>query len=163
MLIKKESSLEIQSQDTKETLNWKLEQLSSKNLPIEQGMADYIYFGVSNIDAKIRQLKSYSEDIKLEMKKLELYKSTVSEEIAEWMQEQGTDKLSGIECSSITINKGSAELEEKIKTKVFVLDCTNEFMETYLINSGFAHYEEKEETKIKVATKDKIRINSKRK
>jgi len=116
MLIKKETSLEIQSQDTKETLNWKLEQLTNNNLPVEQGMADYIYFGVSNIDAKIKQLKAYKDEILKEVKNLETYKSTVSEEIAEWIQGQGIDKLNGLECSSITINKGSEEIEETIKT-----------------------------------------------
>lgn len=49
MIIKKETSLEIQSQNTKETLNWKLEQLTNNNLPIEQGMADYISFSISSL------------------------------------------------------------------------------------------------------------------
>lgn len=163
MIIKKETSLEIQSQDTKETLNWKVEQLTNNNLPVEQGMADYIYFGVSNIDAKIKQLKAYKDEILKEVKNLETYKSTVSEEIAEWIQEQGIDKLNGLECSSITINKGSGETEETIETVKFVLDVDNDRMEKYLVENSLAHYEKVTTTKVTLATKDKIRINSKRK
>lgn len=163
MIIKKETSLEIQSQDTKETLNWKLEQLTNNNLPIEQGMADYIYFGVSNIDAKIKQLKAYKDEILKEVKNLETYKSTVSEEIAEWIQGQGIDKLNGLECSSITINKGSEEIEETIETVKFVLDVDNDRMEKYLVENSLAHYEKVTTTKVTLASKDKIRISSKRK
>ena len=163
MLIKKETSLEIQSQDTKETLNWKLEQLTNNNLPVEQGMADYIYFGVSNIDAKIKQLKAYKDEILKEVKNLEEYKSTVSEEIAEWIQEQGIDKLNGLEVSSITINQGSEEKEEIRESVKFVLDIENKTMEEHLVSLGYAHYEKVTTTKVILATKDKIRINSKRK
>ena len=163
MLIKKETSLEIQSQDTKETLNWKLEQLTNNNLPVEQGMADYIYFGVSNIDAKIKQLKDYKDEILKEVKNLEEYKSTVSEEIAEWIQEQGIDKLNGLECSSITINKGSEKKEETSESVKFVLDIDNDRMEKFLVENGLAHYEKVTTTKVTLATKDKIRINTKRK
>ena len=163
MLIKKETSLEMQSQDTKETLNWKLGQLTSNNLPVEQGMADYIYFGVSNIDAKIKQLKAYKDEILKEVKNLETYKSTASEEIAEWIQDQGVDKLNGLECSSITISKGSEEIEETIETVKFVLDVDNDRMEKYLVENSLAHYEKIATTKVTLASKDKIRINSKRK
>ena len=163
MLIKKETSLEIQSQDTKETLNWKLEQLTNNNLPVEQGMADYIYFGVSNIDAKIKQLKAYKDEILKEVRNLEAYKSTVSEEIVEWIQEQGIDKLNGLECSSITINQGSEEKEETIESVKFVLDVPEAHYQEFLVENGLAHYEKVTTTKVTLATKDKIRINSKRK
>lgn len=163
MIIKKETSLEIQSQDTKETLNWKLEQLTNNNLPIEQGMADYIYFGVSNIDAKIKQLKAYKDEILKEVKNLEAYKSTVSEEIAEWIQGQGVDRLEGLEVSSITINQGSEEKEETSESVKFVLDVDNDKMEKFLVENGLAHYEKITTTKVTLATKDKIRINTKRK
>ena len=163
MIIKKETSLEIQSQDTKETLNWKLEQLTKNNLPVEQGMADYIYFGVSNIDAKIKQLKAYKDEILKEVKNLEAYKSTVSEEIAEWIQGQGVDRLEGLEVSSITINQGSEEKEETSESVKFVLDVDNDRMEKFLVENGLAHYEKVTTTKVTLATKDKIRINTKRK
>ena len=163
MIIKKETSLEIQSQDTKETLNWKLEQLTNNNLPVEQGMADYIYFGVSNIDAKIKQLKAYKDEILKEVKNLEAYKSTVIEEIAEWIQYQGVDRLEGLEVSSITINQGSEEKEEISESVKFVLDIDNKTMEEHLVSLGYAHYEKVTTTKVTLATKDKIRINSKRK
>lgn len=163
MLIKKETALEIQSQDTKETLNWKLEQLTSNNLPVEQGMADYIYFGVSNIDAKIKQLKAYKDEILKEVRNLEAYKSAVSEEIAEWIQGQGVERLEGLEVSSITINQGSEKKEETSESVKFVFDVPNTTYQEFLVENGLAHYEKVTTTKVTLATKDKIRINSKRK
>ena len=163
MLIKKETSLEIQNQDTKETLNWKLEQLTKNNLPVEQGMADYIYFGVSNIDAKIKQLNAYKDEILKEVKNLETYKSTVSEEIAEWIQSQGVERLEGLEVSSITINQGGEEKEETNETFKFVFDVPEAHYQEFLVENGFAHWEKNTTTKVTLATKDKIRINTKRK
>ena len=163
MIIKKETSLEIQSQDTKETLNWKLEQLTNNNLPVEQGMADYIYFGVSNIDSKIKQLKAYKDEILKEISSLEKYQDTVKEDIADWIQEQGIEKLNGIECSSITISKGKEEVEEIEETTKFILDVSEREMQDYLVASSYAHWEKVSITKVTLASKDKIRINSKRK
>ena len=163
MIIKKETSLEIQSQDTKETLNWKLEQLTNNNLPIEQGMADYIYFGVLNIDAKIKQLKAYKDEILKEIYSLEKYQDTVKEDIAYWIQQQGIEKLNGIECSSITINKGNKEIKEIKETTKFILDVSEIEMQDYLVASSYAHWEKVSTTKVTLASKDKIRINSKRK
>lgn len=163
MRIKKETSLEMQSQDTKETLNWKLEQLTNNNLPVEQGMADYIYFGVSNIDAKIKQLKAYKDEILKEVKNLKTYKSTVSKEIAEWIQEQGIDKLNGLECSSITINNGNKETEENIITKKFITHLTQDEIYNVINEQGLGHWVVNQEVKVSLATKDTIRINSKRK
>lgn len=162
MIIRKESSLEIQSQNTKETLNWKLEQLESKNLPVESGLADYIYFGVSNIDKKIEQLKNYKDAIIEEMNNLKAYKESVSVDCAEWIQSQGIEKLNGLECSSITINKGSEAKEEKIIKKVFVTNKTELEIQEFLVKNGLGEFIEKEETKITLASKDKIRINKKR-
>jgi len=102
-------------------------------------------------------------EILKEVKNLETYKTTVSEEIAEWIQGQGIDKLNGLECSSITINKGSEEIEETIETVKFVLDVDNDRMEKYLVENSLAHYEKITTTKVTLASKDKIRINSKRK
>lgn len=166
MIIKKEISLEIQSQDTKETLNWKLEQLESKNLPVESGLADYIYFGVSNIDKKIEQLKNYKDAIIEEINSLAKYKASVVEDCAEWIQSQGIEKLNGLECSSITINKGS-DKEEKIKvieTNYYYQGFlfTKDSLIAELLKSNVI-FENLITEKITVpATKDKIRINKKR-
>ena len=162
MIIKKESSLEIQNQDTKETLNWKLQQLESKNLPAESGLADYIYFGVSNIDKKIEQLKNYKDAIIEEMNNLKAYKETVSIDCAEWIQSQGVEKLNGLECSSITINKGHEAKEEKIVKKIFTTNKTEAEIQEFLVSNGIGEFVEKEECKITPSTKDKIRINKKR-
>jgi len=163
MIIKKETSLENVNADVKETLVWKLEQLESNNLPTESGLADYIFFGMNNIDAKVDQLKNYKASIDKEIKSLNSYKLDVSEKIAEFIQEQGVDKLKGLECSSITINKGSEETEETKEYKEFKTDLTKEQIEKLIIDNGLGHYESKETIKVVPATKDKIKINKKRK
>lgn len=166
MQLNKQTSLEVIENDTKETLSWKLKQLEDNNLPIESGIADYINFGLSNIDIKIYQLKNYKTLLDDEIKSLNAYKDTVKEEIAEWFNDNGIDKLKGLECSSITIAKGSEAKEEIVTTKKIVYDFSlveYKDLEDFLIRNGFAHYEYKEEIKIIPETKDKIKINKKRK
>lgn len=162
MLIKKETSLEVQSKDPKETLDWKLKELEDKNLPVESGIADYVYFGFSNIDLKIEQLKNYKDAIIEEMNNLKSYKDTTSEEIASWIQEQGIDKLNGLKCSSITITKGSELKQEKVTKKIFVTTKNQDEINQFLVDNGMGEFIEKVETKVTAETKDKIRINTKK-
>ena len=163
MLVKKQTALESIDADVKAILNWKLEQLTNENLPVESGIADYVHFGMSNIDSKIEQLKNYKKAIEKEINEIESFKATTSENISEWMYEQGIDKLNGLECSSITINKGCEQSEEIKSYKVFITELTKEQIEELVIENGFGYYETTEKVEIKPATKDKIRINSRRK
>lgn len=163
MLIEKGTSLEIIDNDAKQTLDWKLKQLQDKNLPIESGLADYIEFGMSNIKSKIEQLTNYKDAIIEEISKLKKFETDTSEKIAEWLSSQGIDKLKGINCSSITINKGSPSVSEKVKKMEFQTDLSELEIANYLVKAGLGKYVEVETTKIKPETKDKIKINSKRK
>lgn len=169
MIIEKGTSLEIIDNDAKQTLDWKLKQLQDKNLPIESGLADYIEFGMSNIKSKIEQLTNYKDSILEEISKLKKFETDTSEKIAEWLSSQGIDKLKGINCSSITINKGSEAKEEKTKIFKWVWrDDESEEVElrtalSKLWELDFIKEIEIETTKIKPETKDKIKINSKRK
>ena len=163
MIIEKGTSLEILDNDVKQTLDWKLKQLQDKSLPTESGLADYIEFGMSNIKLKIEQLSNYKNSIIAEIDKLKKFELSTSEKIAEWIISQGIDKLKGIQCSSITINKGCEAKEEKIKKFEFETDLTQKEIEEFLVNNGKGKYIEVEMTKITPATKDKIKINSKRK
>lgn len=163
MIIEKGTSLEIVENDTKQTLDWKLKQLQDKNLPIESGLADYIEFGMSNIRSKIEQLTNYKDSIIEEINNLKKFELSTSENIADWITKQGIEKLKGIQCSSITINKGSQVKEEKIKKLEFRTKLSQLDIEDFLIKNGLGEYVEVETIKITPQTKDKIKINSKRK
>ena len=163
MIIEKGTSLEIVENDTNQTLDWKLKQLQDKNLPIESGLADYIEFGMSNIKAKIEQLTNYKDSIIEEINNLKKFELSTSENIADWIKKQGIEKLKGIQCSSITINKGSEAKEEKIKKLEFRTKLSQLDIEDFLIKNGLGEYVEVETIKITPQTKDKIKINSKRK
>ena len=162
MIIEKGTSLEIVENDTKQTLDWKLKQLQDKNLPIESGLADYIEFGMSNIKSKIEQLTNYKDSIIEEINNLKKFELSTSENIADWITKQGIEKLKGIQCSSITINKGSEAKEESIKKVEFKTDLTQKEIEELLVSNKKGEYVEVKITKITPSRKDKIKINSKR-
>jgi len=103
-LIKK-TSLQSVDQETKDTLNWKLEQLKAKDLPIESGLADYIAFGMEGIENDIAQLTNYKALIESQIKQAKANQAKVKIECAEWLEGQGLDKLNGLNVSSITITK----------------------------------------------------------
>jgi len=170
-LIKKQTSLEKIDQSIKETLDWKSKQLQDGNLPVESGLADYIAFGVSNIDDEVKQLTEYKKMIDSKIKALKEHKTLVQEECAEWFNENGIDKLKGISCSSITINKGKEETTKDIELVAYKYtdkkgnDCFGNLDELLmaLLDDGVIEELVAKDTAIVPATKDKIKINAKRK
>ena len=161
-LIKK-TSLQKIGADISETLNWKLQELQSNNLPVEEGIADYIFLGMSNIDKEIEQLTNYQNQIKDKIKELKDNKELTSENIATWLQEeQGVDKIKGISVSSITINKGKDSKSKTVIKKEFVTHLTNEQIQALLIEQGLGHYKEVQSTETTKSTNDKIRINKRK-
>ena len=118
---------------------------------------------MSNIKSKIEQLTNYKDSIIEEINNLKKFELSTSENIADWITKQGIEKLKGIQCSSITINKGSQAKEEKIKKLEFRTKLSQLDIEDFLIKNGLGEYVEVETIKITPQTKDKIKINSKRK
>ena len=148
-IIKKHTKLEIVPIDeVKATLEYKVNELQEKNLPIEQGLADYIAFGIQNIDDEIEKLKNYKKAIDEKIKEMQTQRQEISEKVAEWLEENGIDKLKGTYISSITIKP-----EGERKSKKFVLDVDKEA----LVELGVAHYEE-----VITPTPKQIKINKKR-
>jgi len=135
-------------------LDAKIEEYKEKNLPIEQGLADYIAKGMQNIDDEIEKLKNYKKLIDEQIKEFQVRKSEISEEIANYLENNlGVDKLKGLEVSSITIKP-----ESESKRKKLVYDIDKKILEKKLVELGFAHYEEE----IKIAPKQ-VKINKRRK
>lgn len=165
-IINIETALEKKEQSIHEILNWKLEQLTESKSLVESGLADYIAHGVKNIDNRVVELNNYKKLISEEIKQLKDNKEHIAKECALWLQEQGIEKLKGIECSSITINKGK---EETTKSKLIsVFEYKNTFYDNtddlvdQLVTDGIIKVQQREEVQKVEAVEDKIRINSKR-
>lgn len=117
-LIKKTSLQNVEA-NVKETLDWKLIQIKEKNLPVESSLADYIAFGMEGIENDIEQLSNYKTLIETQIKQAKENQSKVKIECAEWLANQGLDKLNGLNVSSITITNPTEESEVEIYETVF--------------------------------------------
>ena len=114
-------------------LDAKIEEYKEKNLPVEQGLSDYIARSMQNIDSEIEKLKNYKKLIDERIKEFQVKKSEISEKIANYLENNlGVDKLKGLEVSSITVKP-----ESERDVKKFVLDASRD----ELIEKGLAHYE----------------------
>ena len=167
VIVKVQTALE-GNDSISDALDWKLQQIQNSDLPMEQGLADYIALGVGNIEEKINELKNYKKMIDSEIRQLNDHKSTVSVECAKWIQSQGLDKLNGVAVSSVTITKGTAE--KKIKKanlthytyNGFHYDGYKELLKKLEKDEVVIFQYGKDIEEIKPATEDKIRINKKR-
>jgi len=156
------TSLQTINADIKEVLEWKQLQLTEKNLPVEAGIADYIFMGMNGIDEDIKQLTDYKALIDSQIKQAKENKERTSKDIAKWIESQGVDKLNGIAVSSITITKGKAESEETIITKSFKCDLDQQELQDFLIKHVKGRFIAAESIKVTKATEDKIRVNQKK-
>lgn len=163
-----ETALEKKEQSIHEILNWKVEQLKESKSLVESGLADYIAHGVKNIDNRVTELNNYKKLISEEINQLKDNKEHISKECALWLQEQGIDKLKGIECSSITISKGKeattrskANFEKYLYNGLEFTDIVELVKKLNEDDIVVFQYGEDIVEKIE-ATEDKIRINSKR-
>ncbi len=132
MNIKKKTSLQT-AENVKDVLDWKLQQLEDENLPVEAGLADYIALGMSGYDDEIAKLKEYKKKISEAIRQIEEQRADTGKQIAEWLEEQGVDKLKGVAVSSVTIKEPSVSITKKI-----VWDIDKE----EAVEKGLAHYEE---------------------
>jgi len=163
MQLTKKTSLQKVESDVKETLDWKLTQLQEKNLPVEQGLADYIYLGMQGIDTDIEQLNNYITTIKDKVNELKANKEDTSHKIAVWLQDTGLDKINGISVSSITINKGKDSVTTTTTVKEFKTDLPQEQINDLISENNLGDWVDVEkETKSK-PTIDKIKVNKLRK
>lgn len=115
-------------------LKSKIEEYANKNLPIEQCTADYIGESISDIDDKIKRLKSYKQDITDGINALTKHKAEAMQECYLALKDDlGVEKLRGTVISSITLKDKNISM-----TKKFVLDADK----NELVQLGFAHYED---------------------
>lgn len=117
----------------KEILDAKVEHYKNNNMPVEESVADYIALGIENQKEKIAQYKEYKKELTAAINALEDLEKQTSNEVAEWMSENGLEKLKGIHCSSVTFKDKTTSVTEK-----FILDASRD----ELIEKGLAHKED---------------------
>lgn len=135
----------------------------------EAGIVEYIGSAMFNVESKIdaakQQVKDYNDAIKAEEMRLEYIK----EQVAEWMEESGVDKLEGglgDKVSSLTYftptptQKEKIEDEAKIDKKFFVTKTT---LDKTAVKQALQNGEEVEGATLEVThVANKIKINKKR-
>ena len=136
------------------TLEYKMASLQEQNLPIQEGLSDYIGLSLDEIEAQLLQLKQLKQDVAEREKTLKLQASDIKEQAAKFLEKYGIEKMAGNIVSSVTITKGKPE---STKTK-FKLLVDKKAMEAFLVDSGLAVYETVEVP----ATKDTLRVNKRK-
>ena len=149
----KPTSLET-TPNVKETLNWKINSLVEQDKNVSNGLADYLYLGINNLENQLEQLKQLKADIKERETALNEQITAIKQDGATFLLENGIDRLDGVLASSVTVTEGKPE---STKTK-FALLVSKKESEDYLVDAGLAVYESVEVP----ATKDTLRINKRK-
>ena len=142
------------SDDVENTLEYKVQSLLAENLPVQEGIADYISLSLSELAMQRLQLKAVKAEIAERDKALAEQEKRIKEGAAEFLIAQGADKIMGTVVSSITVSKGKAETN-KLK---FTLLVDKKAADAYLVDAGMAVFENIEVP----ATKPTIRVNKRK-
>ena len=102
----KPTSLETTT-NVKETLNWKIAQLEQDGKNISNGLADYLYLGVNNIEMQLDQLKQLESEIKERKNALNEQIKAIKQDGAAFLLDNGINKLDGVLASSVTVTEES--------------------------------------------------------
>lgn len=160
-LVFKHTTLE-SSDNVGDCLSWKLESIKENNLPVDTGLADYIAFGVDNLDSQLLQLKAVKAEIAQREKALKSQIESIKVDGAVFLLENGLDKLDGVICSSVTITKAKEEKIEEITTKEVSFLITDAEIEELLIGLGKAEMVTVYKEKVTKAQPAKLRINKRK-
>jgi kynurenine formamidase len=128
------------------------------DLPVE-AKTDQLAFEFNKLDDEISKLKEYKKAIESKIKECEANKVKTSSECAEYLIENGIDRLDGVAISSITLNKPkeATTTTKKVFKSIFKNKAE---IEEYLVEQGMGRFEEVEiENEAKPST---LRINLKR-
>jgi len=140
--------------DVLNTLEYKMNSLQEQDLPIQEGLSDYIGLSLDEIEAQLQQLKAVKQEVSEREKVLKSHSQQIKEDGAKFLDQYGIEKMEGNIISSITITKGKPETS-KVKFKLLV---DKKASETYLVDGGLAVFESVEVP----ATKDVIRVNKRK-
>lgn len=160
--VRKPRSISIPDADIQDVLNWKLIQYQDNGIPIDV-LSDYMAKGIDEIESKKNELENYKKMIDNEIKTLKEHSKIAKTECAKFMTENGVDRLTGIEVSSITLTKPIEEKQEEVEKKIFICDLTKQEINDFLVMQNMARYETTKSTKITAAVDQMIKINKRRK
>jgi len=136
------------------TLEWKIKVLTDSELPVQEGLADYIGLSIEEIEMQERQLKELKSQLAEREKELKEQKQNILQDGAKFFEQYGIDSMDGIIVSSITIQKG----KESTTKKKFVTNLTTKEKEALIYDAGLGHYEDVEVE----ATKSKLKVNKRK-
>ncbi len=157
----KHTSLET-TKDIGSCLLWKMENIRAEKLPIDTGLADYLAFGINNLDAQLAQLKA----LKVQATKIEKELKSQIEDIkvdgATFLLENGLDRLDGLICSSVTVTKAKEAVSTETETKEFVMNISQAELEELLIGLGKAEIKTVKAEKTSNAIPAKLKINNRK-
>mgnify|MGYP003644518779 CR=1 FL=1 len=159
--VRKPRSIAIPNADVQDILNWKIQQYKELNIPIDV-LSDYIFKGVNEIEEKKIQLQNYKKMIDNEIQELILHDKKVKTECAKFMSENGIDKLTGIEISSITITKEKLGTHKRIEIKEFVCDMSRNEINDFLVTQNMGSYKKSNSTEITLGSEAFIKINKRK-
>jgi len=160
-LLPQRTSLETTKNIT-EVLSAKLKQLEKNSLPVESGLADYIYMADADLDLQLEQLKALKKEISAREKEIKNQKEAIRIEGAEFLKNLGVDKLTGMLCSSVTVTPEKPAKETKEVKEEFVLLDDEKEIEELLISLGKAERKRIEIVKTTAPQPAKLRINKRR-
>ena len=150
------------NRDISGELNFKLQKISEKNLPVAATLADYIALGVKNLEDKIRYADEAIKIYQTEKKHIKEQIERVKIEGAKFLIDNGIDRLDGVACSSVTVTKAKPEKINKTEKKEFVPLISEDEIEELLLSLGKAEMRSVVVEKISQATPAKLRINYKK-
>jgi len=161
MEILKPTNLETSS-DITSTLNFKLQAISKRDLPVAVTLADYIALGVKNLEKKYRYVDDVIKTYQAEKEAIKGQIERVKIDGAKFLVENGIERLDGVVCSSITVTKEKPEIIEKTEKREFVPLVSEAEIEELLLSLGKAEIRSIIVEKTSKAIPAKLRINYKK-
>ena len=131
-------------------------------------VVDYVAFAVDNLDSNIQQAKEAIEELKDYIKTQTSIKEEISMGTAQWLQNEGIDKLEGMRVSSITTYTPKPKTKLKITDESYWLG-SNKFTKTTIDETAVKNFLESTEIDYSeyatleiIHEEPKIKINRKR-
>lgn len=131
-------------------------------------VVDYVAFAVDNLDSNIQQAKEAIEELKDYIKTQTSIKEEISMGTAQWLQNEGIDKLEGMRVSSITTYTPKPKTKLKITDESYWLG-SNKFTKTTIDETAVKNFLESTEVDYSeyaileiIHEEPKIKINRKR-
>lgn len=160
-IVFKHTSLETTT-DVSSCLDWKMESIRADKLPVDTGLADYISFGVDNLEAQLSQLKALKAQATKREKEIKSQIEYIKIDGASFLLENGLERLDGLICSSVTVSKEKQASVTTIEEREFVMNISQAELEELLIGLGKAEIKTVTKEKTTNSIPAKLKINKRK-